>query len=46
MHPMKRMQLWRDANRLLLLMEQAVRHFPRCHKYTLGSELRRWAYVA
>lgn len=32
--------LWRDANRLLLEVEQAVRHFPRYHKYTLGSELR------
>ncbi|MCX7086849.1 MAG: four helix bundle protein [Methylococcales bacterium] len=35
--------IWRDANRLLLLVEQAVRHFPRYHKYTLGSELRRQA---
>ncbi|MDM8544943.1 four helix bundle protein [Candidatus Venteria ishoeyi] len=30
----------RDANRLLVEMEQVVRHFPRYHKYTLGSELR------
>lgn len=30
----------RDANRLLLETEQTVRHFPRYHKYTLGSELR------
>jgi len=30
----------RDANRLLLEMEQSVRYFPRYHKYSLGSELR------
>ncbi len=30
----------RDANQLLLETEQIVRHFPRYHKYTLGSELR------
>jgi hypothetical protein len=41
MSPMEKMPLWRDANRLLLLVEQAVRHFPRYHKYTLGSDLRR-----
>jgi hypothetical protein len=35
--------IWRDANRLLLAIEQAVRVFPRYHKYTLGSELRRQA---
>ncbi len=35
--------IWRDANRLLLAIEQAVRAFPRYHKYTLGSELRRQA---
>lgn len=32
--------IWREANRLLLELEQAVRGFPRYHKYTLGSELR------
>jgi len=32
--------IWRDANRLLLEIEQAVRHFPRYHKYTLGGEMR------
>jgi len=35
--------LWRDAQRLLLDVEQVVRGFPRYHKYTLGSELRRQA---
>jgi hypothetical protein len=35
--------IWRDANRLLLAIEQAVRAFPRYHKYTLGTELRRQA---
>ena len=42
-HPMRQMPLWRDANQLLLLVEQAVRHFPRYHKYTLGTDLRRQA---
>jgi len=37
----KRLPLWRDAMRLLLAVETAVRRFPRYHKYTLGSELRR-----
>lgn len=37
------MPLWRDANRLLLLIEDVVRHFPRYHKYTLGSDLRKQA---
>jgi len=31
------------AERLLLCIEQAVRGFPRYHKYTLGAELRRQA---
>ena len=35
--------LWRDANRLLLTIEQTVRDFPRYHKYTLGTDLRRQA---
>ena len=35
--------LWRDAQRFLLEVECAVRNFPRYHKYTLGSELRRQA---
>ncbi|MBT3310137.1 MAG: four helix bundle protein [Gammaproteobacteria bacterium] len=33
--------IYRDANTLLLQIEQAVRTFPRYHKYTIGSELRR-----
>ncbi|MCG5499157.1 hypothetical protein [Ectothiorhodospira variabilis] len=35
--------IWRDAQRLLVLTEEAVRRFPRYHKYTLGTELRRQA---
>jgi hypothetical protein len=41
----KTLPIWRDANRLLLEVEQAVRHFPRYHKYTLGSELRTQAML-
>ncbi len=37
--------IWRDANRLLILIEQTVRGFPRYHKYTLGSDLRRQAML-
>ena len=39
----RQMPLWRDSQQLLLLVEQAVRDFPRYHKYTVGSELRRQA---
>jgi len=39
------MPLWRDANRLLLLIETSVKQFPRYHKYTLGGDLRRQAMV-
>lgn len=35
--------LWCDANRLLLAIEQALRDFPRYHKYTLGTDMRRQA---
>lgn len=35
--------IWRDANRLLLEIERAVRRFPRYHKYALGNDLRRQA---
>jgi hypothetical protein len=35
--------LWRDATRFLVEVEDAVRRFPRYHKYTLGSDLRRQA---
>ncbi len=33
----------RDAQRLLLAVEQCVRNFPRYHKYQIGSDLRRQA---
>ena len=32
--------IWRDAVALLVSVEQAVRHFPQYHKYTLGAEIR------
>jgi hypothetical protein len=35
--------IWREANRLLLEVEVAVRNFPRYHKYSLGTELRHQA---
>ena len=37
------MTLWRDANRLMLVIEEAVRKFPRYHKYAIGTDLRRQA---
>ena len=40
MRHLNHLPIWRDANRLLLDIEQAVRGFPRYHKYTIGSELR------
>lgn len=43
MRHLNHLPIWRDANRLLLAIEQAVRAFPRYHKYTLGSDLRRQA---
>jgi hypothetical protein len=43
MRHLNHLPIWRDANRLLLAIEQAVRAFPRYHKYTLGTELRRQA---
>lgn len=33
----------RDANRLLLAVEQCVRNFPRYHKYQVGADLRQQA---
>lgn len=39
----KQLPHWPDASRFLVEVEQAVRQFPRYHKYTLGSELRRQA---
>ncbi|MDP2903621.1 MAG: four helix bundle protein [Methylovulum sp.] len=41
----KTLPIWRDATNLLLEIEQAVKHFPRYHKYTLGSELRTQAML-
>ena len=35
------MPIYRDCNNLLLEIEKAVRNFPRYHKYTVGSDLRR-----
>lgn len=43
MQHLNHLPIWRDANRLLLAIEQAVRPFPRYHKYTLGTDLRRQA---
>ena len=37
--------IWKEAVALATLLEQAVRRFPRYHKYTLGSDLRRQAYA-
>ena len=43
MRHLKHLPIWRDATRLLLAIEQAMRLYPRYHKYTLGTELRRQA---
>lgn len=37
--------IWRDSQSLLVQVELAVRGFPRYHKYTLGSDLRRQAMM-
>ena len=37
--------IWKDAVALAVLLEEAVRRFPRYHKYTLGTDLRRQAYA-
>lgn len=39
----KRLPIWRDTQLLILEIENAVRDFPRYHKYALGSDLRRQA---
>jgi hypothetical protein len=36
----ERLPIWRDASRVLLGVEQAVRGFGRYHKYSLDSDLR------
>jgi hypothetical protein len=38
--PHHQLPIWRDAMRLVVVLEEAVRGFPRYHKYTLGSDLR------
>ncbi len=40
----RKFPVYRDATRLVTEIEQAVQVFPRYHKYTLGSEMRRTAY--
>ena len=37
--------IWRDAVSLTVLLEEAVRRFPRYHKYALGTDLRQTAYA-
>ena len=37
--------IWKDAVSLAVLLEEAVRRFPRYHKYALGADLRRQAYA-
>jgi len=37
----KNLPIWRDANLFLLAIEKVVKLFPRYHKYTLGTELRK-----
>jgi hypothetical protein len=39
----KKPAIWADAMRLATEIEVAVRGFPRYHKYTLGTDLRRQA---
>ncbi len=41
----RQLPIWRDAVRLLVAVESAVRQFLRFHKYTLGADLRRQAMV-
>ena len=38
--------IFRRMMELAVYMEQVVRHFPRYHKYTLGSELRSMCHEA
>lgn len=40
MRHLNHLPIWRDTNRLMLEVEQAIRVFPRYHKYTIGAELR------
>lgn len=43
MNAPKKPAIWADAMQLAAEIEVAVRGFPRYHKYTLGSDLRRQA---
>ncbi len=38
-----RLPIWCDSQLLLVEVEQAVRQFPRYHKYTIGTDLRQRA---
>ena len=38
-----RLPIWRDSQLLLVEIEQAVRQFPRYHKYAIGTDLRQQA---
>jgi lipid-binding SYLF domain-containing protein len=44
MNYQNKFSIYCDATRLVIEMEDAVRDFPRYHKYTLGSEMRTIAY--
>jgi len=41
-HP-NHLLIWREGNRLLLAIAQAVRRFPSYHKYSLGTDMRKQA---
>ncbi len=43
MRDLNHLPIRRDANCLLFLIEQAVRQFPRYHRFTLGTDLSRQA---
>ncbi|WP_157792612.1 four helix bundle protein [Thiomicrospira microaerophila] len=40
---LKQLPIWCDANWFLLAIEKVVKTFPKYHKYTLGTELRKKA---
>ena len=37
--------LWKQTVSLTVFLEEAVRRFPRYHKYALGTDLRRQIYL-
>ena len=43
MRHLNRLPIWRDANCMLVLVEELVRGFTRYHKYSIGTELRQTA---